>query len=154
VAPTYNSGFWQFAREINTEAASKWQAPLNGPLQYITWTNICKIGTLKGNPSGFLLKEQRDLAIETLRCEIKLYNPRLICFVTWDYAWDLVKEALGDRSDASWDQSGINEWLWYRPPINGFPAALLTGHPERKRTELRKSWLNQVSELLAADENE
>jgi hypothetical protein len=111
------------------------EVPLSGPLQHITWTNICKIGTLKGNPSGFLLKEQSDLAIETLRHEIELYNPQLICFVTWDYGWNLVKAALGDPSDASWDQTGNAESIWYKPPKSGLPGALLTGHPERKRTE-------------------
>lgn len=152
VAPSYHSGFWQFAREIDAETASKSNVPRTSSLQHITWTNICKIGTLKGNPKGFILEEQSDLAVETLRYEIDMYRPQLICFVTWDYAWDLVKETLGDSNDASWDQSGTQEWIRYRPPRNGFPAALLTGHPERKRTELRQRWLSRISELLASGE--
>jgi hypothetical protein len=154
VAPSYNSGFWGFAREVNTVAAGRWNVPLTGPLQHITWTNICKIGTLKGNPSGFILKEQSELAIDTLRSEISAYDPQLICFVTWDYAWNLVKEALSDSNDASWDQMGNDEWMWYHPPRKRFPAALLTGHPERKRTDLRKRWLARISELLARPEGE
>jgi hypothetical protein len=35
-APTYNSGFWQFARELNAVAAQKWKLPLRGSLQHIT----------------------------------------------------------------------------------------------------------------------
>lgn len=153
VAPTYNSGFWQFARQLGAEAAKKWDVPLRNPLQHITWTNICKIGILKGNPSGFLLKKQRDLAIETLRYEITTYNPRLIYFATWDYAWDMVKEVFGDSTDDEWDRSGDEEWIWCRPATDGLPVVILTGHPERKRTDLRKRWLSQVSELLAKEDD-
>lgn len=152
VAPSYHSGFWQFAREIEAEAAGKSNAPRSAPFQHIIWTNICKIGTLEGNPKGFILREQSDLAVETLRYEIKVYSPQLICFVTWDYAWDLVKQALGDSSDASWDRGGNDEWLWYRAPRNGFPAALLTGHPERKRRGVRRRWLARISELVGPPE--
>jgi hypothetical protein len=148
-APDYNSGFWQFARELDAEAAKKWKLPSSKTLQHITWTNICKIGTLEGNPSGPLLKKQRDLAIETLLKEIKSYRPQLICFVTWDYAWHLVQEIFGDYTDESWDQTGNEEWVWCRPAGDGLPPALLTGHPERKRAELRKKWLVRASALLA-----
>jgi hypothetical protein len=110
-APAYNSGFWQFARELNVEAAKKWKLPLGNPLQHITWTNICKIGALKGNPSGLLFRRQQDLAIETLRQEIKSYRPQLICFVTWNFAWDLVKKVFGDPTDGSWDQTRNEEWI-------------------------------------------
>jgi hypothetical protein len=148
VAPTYNSGFWQFARELSAEAAKKWNVPLGSPLQHITWTNICKIGALKGNPSGVLFSRQRDLAIETLRQEVKVYEPQLICFVTWDYAWDLVKKVFGDHTDESWDQTRNEEWMWFRAATDGIPTALLIGHPERKPEELRKRWLNKALELL------
>ncbi len=148
VAPTYNSGFWQFARELSAEAAKKWKVPFESPLQHITWTNICKIGALKGNPRGLLFSKQRDLAIETLREEINLYKPQLICFVTWNYAWDLVREVFGDSTDEFWDQARNDEWIWCRRPRDGMPTALLTGHPERKPENLRKKWLNTARELL------
>ena len=147
-APKYNSGFWQFARELNTEAAKKWKLPPRTPLQHIAWTNICKIGALKGNPSGLLFRMQRDLAVETLRQEIKIYKPQLVLFVTWDYGWDLVKAVFGDSTDKAWDQTGNEDLVWRRAVADELPPALLTGHPERKRQELRRKWLNQISELL------
>ena len=148
VAPTYNSGFWQFARELNAVAARRWKVPLSNCLQHITWTNICKVGALTGNPSGSLFNKQRDLAIETLRQEIESYKPQLIYFATWNYAWVLVKEVFGDLSDERWDQSGNGERIWLRQRTDGIPPVILTGHPERKTREIRVKWLNKVSELL------
>jgi hypothetical protein len=147
-AASYNSGFWQFARELNVEAAGKWRLPIRNPVQHITWTNICKIGTTKGNPTGVLFSKQRDLAVETLRREIRLFRPQLICFATGNYKWDLVKEALGDSKDESWNQTGNDEWIWFRPATNGVPTALWTGHPERKQKELLKKWVRKATELL------
>jgi len=147
-APDYNSGFWHFARELNTEAAKKWNQRVASPFQHVAWTNICKIGALKGNPRGFLLEKQREIAIETLRLEIDLYRPQLICFVTWDYAFDLVKEVIGDPSDASWNQKENKQWIWWRGATDRLPAILLTGHPERKSTKIRKTWLKRVRYLL------
>jgi hypothetical protein len=144
----YNSGFWHFARELNGEAAKKWKPSTPNFLQHITWTNICKIGALKGNPSGFLLRKQRNLAVETLRQEIELFKPQLICFATANYAWDLIKEALGDSADTSWNQTGNEDWIWWRPATGRVSAALLIGHPQGKPKNLVKKWLNKAAELL------
>jgi hypothetical protein len=147
-APRYNSGFWHFAKELNAEAAKKWNQRVTSAFQHITWTNICKIGALKGNPRGFLMEKQRDIAVETLRLEIELYKPQLICFVTWDYAFDLVKKVIGDPNDASWDQTESEEWIWWRKATGKLPAIVLSGHPERKSTKTRERWLKRVWSLL------
>lgn len=150
IAPTYNSGFWQLAGELNVAIAKAYELPAATTLRHITWTNLCKIGALKGNPSGLLFRRQRDLAVETLRVEIELYKPQLIWFATWDYGWDLVKQVFGDSADESWDQTGNEEWFWLRRATDGFPAALLTGHPERKGAQLRSVWLSRAMKFLPA----
>jgi hypothetical protein len=147
-APHYNSGFWHFAKELNIKAAKKWNQPLKNPFQHITCTNICKIGALKGNPRGFLLKEQRDLAFETLRLEIELYKPQLICFVTWDHEMDMVRRVIDDPNDASWDKAENDQWLWWRDATAKLPPTLLTGHPERKSLKDRERWLKKIWGLL------
>jgi hypothetical protein len=147
-APRYNSGFWHFAKELNTQAAKKWNRPVKDPFQHLTWTNICKIGALKGNPRGFLVEKQRDLAVETLRLEIELYKPQLICFVTWDYALDLVREVVGDPNDTSWDKTENEEWLWSREAAAKLPPILLIGHPGRKSLKFRERWLKKFWSLL------
>jgi hypothetical protein len=146
--PDYNSSFWHFAKELNTEAAKRWNQPVTNPFQHITWTNISKIGASKGNPRGFLLKEQRELAFETLRLEIELYKPQLICFVTWDYEIDVVRRIIDDPNDASWDKAENNQWLWWRAATAKLPPILLTGHPERKSLKDRERWLKKFSILL------
>lgn len=147
-APHYNSGFWYFAKVLNTEAAKRWNQSVTNPFQHITWTNICKIGALKGNPRGFLLKQQRDLAFETLRLEIELYKPQLICFVTWDHEIDVVRRIIDDPNDASWDKAENEQWLWWRDATAKLPPILLTGHPERKSLKDRERWLKKFWDLL------
>lgn len=144
----YNSGFWHFARKLNDVAADKWKVPVRSSLQHIIWTNICKIGARKGNPRSLLLAKQRDLSVETLRAEIRSYKPDLVCFVTWDFGWDLVKEVFGDTSDGAWDKTRNEDWIWQRPARNGTPLAVLLRHPQGKRRQLREKWLNLVSEIL------
>jgi hypothetical protein len=148
IARCYDSGFWRFAEKLNAVAASKWKPSVKTPLQYIVWTNVCKIGTLKGNPKGHLFDEQRSLAVETLRLEIELYRPQLICFVTWNYKWDLVKEVICDPSDASWDQTDNQQWIWWRRAKGTLPAILLTGHPQGKQAHYLGTWLERASQLL------
>jgi hypothetical protein len=147
-APHYNSGFWSFAKELNTQAAKKWNQRVKKPFQHVAWTNICKIGALKGNPRGFLLKKQRDLAIETLRLEIELYKPQLICLVTWDYEIDAVRRVIDDPNDASWDKAENDQWLWWRGATAKLPPILLTGHPQGKSLKDRERWLKKFWSLL------
>jgi hypothetical protein len=147
-APTYGGGFWPFARKLNLAAARKWNSKAKIPLQHIAWTNICKIGTVLRNPEGHLFEVQRSLAIDTLRLEIELYKPRLICFVTWDYKFDLVKEVLGDPSDAAWDQTRNEGWLWWRVAKDKLPPILLIGHPQAKPRQCIEEWVTKVSKML------
>jgi len=147
-APNYNSGFWHLARELDTAVAKKWNQRVAIPFQHVTWTNICKIGTVIGNPDNSIRNEQRSLAIETLRLEIELYQPQLLCFVSWDYGFDLVKEVIGVPSDESWHQTENKQWIWWRKATDKLPAVLLTGHPERKSIEIRHRWVEKALDLL------
>jgi hypothetical protein len=147
-APHYNSGFWNFAKALDFAAAKKWRSKGKLPLRHITWTNVCKIGTLQRNPEGYLFEKQHSLAVKTLRLEIELYKPALICFVTWDYHFDLVKEVIGDPSDRSWDQTANEKWVWWRTAGDKYPAMLLTGHPERKAQNCVREWVDRASLLL------
>jgi hypothetical protein len=147
-APTYGGGFWPFARKLSFAVAQKWNLKAKTPLQHIAWTNICKIGTVERNPEGHLFEVQRSLAVETLRFEIKLYKPLLICFVTWDYKFDLIKEVIGDPSDASWDKTANELWLWWRLAKNELPPMLLTGHPQSKSRQCTEEWAAKASEML------
>jgi hypothetical protein len=148
VAPDLNSRFWHFARELNTEVAKKWNQQLLSPFQHITWTNVCKIGVLKGNPKGSLFAQQRKLAIETLRIEIELYKPQFICFVTGDYGDGIIGEVVGDPKAESWDKTEEKSGFWARRAANGLPAVLWTYHPQGKSTELIETWLKAACKLL------
>jgi hypothetical protein len=144
---SYNSAFWHLARRLNERVANKWNVPVTSNLQHITWTNICKIGAQKKNPGSSLLARQRELAVATLRREIDVYKPELIYLVTGAYAWELVKEALGNPADEVWEKTN-EDWILRPSSTNGLPTVLRTGHPQGKRRELVERWLDQAVELL------
>jgi hypothetical protein len=148
-AKSYGGGFWPFARQINKELVVEWKTRPIDPLQHVTWTNICKVGTAKGNPRGRLLECQRDLAIETLRCEIQEYSPKLVWFVTWDFCWDIVKETVRARNDETWDRGGNEECIWSFPADGTRPPVLLTGHPERRPRKDRRLWIKKALDLIS-----
>jgi hypothetical protein len=147
-APTYRSGFWDFARDLNAQAAKKWKTVPDTPLQHITWTNIFKIGALIGNPKVRLRARQEELAIETLRTEILVYEPEIIYFATGDYGDDIVGRVLEDPNRTLWDQSKSTEGLWWRGSMDGLPPVIWTYHPQGKSRQQRDTWLNRALGLL------
>jgi hypothetical protein len=87
--------FWIFAHEVSKRAAKKWNQDVNG-LENLVWSNLCKIGQIRGNPSDKLVDEQFDLAVETLRLEIQTYGPKIVLFVTDEYADSIINETIYD----------------------------------------------------------
>ncbi len=143
----YTSAFWTLAKQINELAADRWRLPLGSKLQHVAWTNMCKIGAKRGNPGRRLFDIQRDLAVKTLRQEVKVYRPELIWFVTWDYGREAVMEVLDDPTEETWDKSGNCNWIWRRSAEDGLPAAVLSRHPLGAPRELVQKWLLAASEL-------
>ena len=136
----YTSAFWRFAVELSQRASNDSEA-----LSNITWTNLCKIGVKDGNPVGEYLTFQHELAVETLGLEIKLYRPKLVVFVTGDYAADVVLRALGDMRDTSWRKKSD---MWWREARDSYPAMIWTAHPQGSTREAIKIWLRYASELM------
>lgn len=112
----------------------------------LVWSNIAKIGCLKGNPEGILLSVQKDLAERTLRAEIEEYRPLLIIFATGSYATDVITRVVG--SDG-WDQSkksDPDDELWWR---KGPPVMLGIRHPQGVTKDRIDFWMKKVGILLA-----
>jgi hypothetical protein len=147
-AETYNSTFWRFAGEL-----SKRVAAANGQsnqLQNLVWTNLCKIGVVRGTPRERIVLAQRDLAVRTLRLEIEAYRPKLIVFVTGDFGDGIIAELVRDPEWKSWHHNGRKRQLgWWRKPIGQMPAILWADHPQGKPLAVREAWLNQVEQLLS-----
>ena len=148
----YDSAFWRHARSLSTQAAMIWNQKVER-LQNLAWTNICKVGAVKGNPSGKLREAQRTIAADTLRLEAELYRPSLIYFVTWNFEEDVVDQFIGENSEQSWRKERENEYIWWRPAMNGQPPMLWTQHPERKNKNLTERWLRFACELCLSKVN-
>jgi len=141
----YSSAFWRFAHDLSDQIALTSGRPIHG-LQNLVWTNLCKIGVVRNNPSGEILQAQGDLATEFLRLEIQTYRPKLIVLVTGDYADHLVTATFGEQ--IPWHKECGPQGFWWREAANELPAILWTYHPQNKRQKLLETWLKQASQLL------
>lgn len=137
----YPSQFWRFATDLAKVFAGDGECPFN----QLAWTNLAKIApTCCGNAGVRLFREQRDLAIQTLRAEIDYYQPKIVMFTTCGYMDEAVHELLGPEP-----LELLNEYDRFRraTSLRGFPAILWTRHPQGKRRELTNSWLEKARQL-------
>jgi hypothetical protein len=144
----YNSAFWRFARQLSIVAAEKAKHKIE-PLSNLVCTNLYKIGALDGNPNRELRKAQQGLAIETLRWEIRTYEPKLIVFATGNYGEDLMDSLVG-TAPRLWNVSQASKGYWWRRAKDELPALMHTGHPQGKPKEHLHEWLTRAKKLLLA----
>ena len=103
-AGKYDSAFWRFARQLGQAAAG--EAEIDD-LQNVVWTNICKLTDVYcGNPRGKLLAAQAELAIQTLREEIRAYEPKAAIFLSDQYA-DIIRQIVNDMNDTGWHREDV-----------------------------------------------
>jgi len=146
VPEAYNSSFWRFAWRLNNLLPEGKERPF----QNIVWTNIAKIGVVKGNPSRSYLARQAELAQQTLIAEIRSYRPSLIVFVSGDYGACIVRAVFesfcASQDDATWQKP--TDDIWWRPADTNLPAVMCANHPERKPGRLLQDWVNCAKRLL------
>jgi hypothetical protein len=127
------SAFWRFWKSLGM---------IGSP---VIWTNLAKIGLKVGNPMGPYLSMQRDLACETLTAELNEYKPSLVVIAA-DYAkCEVVFPVFGEQGAWKQRRDGV---CW----INGSaakPAVLWTDHPQGKKREILRSWLEKAQELVS-----
>jgi hypothetical protein len=129
-----SSAFWRFWTSLGA---------LGSP---VIWTNLAKIGVIKGNPWGSYLAAQAGLACATLRAEIDEYKPSLV-LIAADYAkCEIIYPVFGER--ATWNERADHEFCWIDRKSSR-PAVLWTDHPERKRKTRISRWLEKAQELVS-----
>jgi hypothetical protein len=143
----YSSAFWRFAQVLSERVAATTKSNIE-PLQNFVWTNTSKIGVRRGNPTGYVFRAQSELAVESLRFEIKKYRPRLVVFVTGDYAAEVVDAVVRDGGHKTWHEERGRDMFWWREPIGHMPAILWAYHPERKPLGVLDAWLEQAARLV------
>ena len=126
------SAFWRFWGRLDT---------IGSP---VIWTNLAKIGVKSGNPHGWYLESQKELACQTLEAEIKEYKPFLVVLVTADYAKREIVYCQWPQRN--WNVSKIDGTCWIAS--NGRePPVLWTDHPQAKPKERIEYWLRKAREL-------
>lgn len=141
VSSGYSGSFW---RLFNQVAELRPDMGRDG----VIWSNVAKIGTKTGNPTGLLLSAQGDLARRTLVEEVREYKPLLVIFVNGNYAEQIVLDAFGwFKKDDRWkdcDAEGNVSWC---SGSQEFPKVqfLWVRHPQGKTAEhisfcCQKAW--------------
>lgn len=125
--------FWSFAKRLSRLAGGN-PEELGG----VAWSNLCKIGTVTGNPDDALVNKQAELAVQTLRQEWIELQPSLVVCVAVGYQEQLVYRAFGviqDHGDGFEEVPCPGSNLWRRPALGGMPAFLWMKHPQGKVSE-------------------
>ncbi len=126
------SAFWRFWRNLSL---------IGSP---VIWSNLAKIGVESGNPQGWYLEEQSELAIRTLEAEITQYKPSLIVLVTSDYAKDQIVYRIWPQD--IWKISDYDGTCWIKGIGEGL-SVLWTDHPQGKPSERLAYWLEKANWL-------
>jgi len=125
--------FWSFARRLNRLTGGD-----PGGLENIAWSNLCKIGTVRGNPNDSLVAAQAVLAVETLRQGWVELRPTLVVCVAEDWHEELVYRAFDvtqNQGDGFNVKTVSGSEFWRRPALDGMPAFLWMKHPQGKSLE-------------------
>ncbi len=144
-----HSAFWTLARNIGKEL----NPDMHDGLDAVAWSNLLKIGVISGNPKGKLVEDQYELAVKTLKAEIKHFNPALLVCVAANYLDDILYEALELKrgSDGFIEEPVGSRYLYSRERTEALPAVLWLEHPERKRKEYVVAVLQRASSLVKSD---
>jgi len=134
-----NRGFWNFMLKAASSFGDNDPNPKN-----LIWSNLFKIGSESGNPSGRLAEYQKTLAIQL---EIATYAPTIVIFTT-AYQSDLVYRIAGMEHQHEWisENEGLPTESWaLRLPLR--PPMLWTRHPARKSANTLAHWLERAVSL-------
>ena len=85
---TKKSAFWRLSKHLSEEIIGN----NNSVFNKIIWTNLYKVSkSAGGNPSERLADLQLERCNQILRNEIRIYNPKIIIFLTgWSWAKDFL----------------------------------------------------------------
>ena len=119
----------------------------------VIWSNVAKIGSRTGNPTGLLLSAQGDLARRMLVAEVREYRPLLVVFVTANYAEKIINDAFGFTNNEVWEngpRGTPDDEVWWHRGSRDFPKVrfLWMRHPQGKTREQIDYWARKAGELI------
>jgi hypothetical protein len=139
--------FWGLANELSAAVD-----PGCHDLANVAWSNVCKIGAISGIPNSESIARQSSLALETLRSEIKHFQPSVVVIVSGGFAQkEVTLKALDAENIKIWRKSEEEEnkkvdnvwWL-----IDPLPVIWMR-HPRSSAVSLRDYAKEKAVQLTA-----
>ena len=130
------SDFWRFKRDL--------QEAIGVP---VIWTNLAKIGVQNGNPRGQHLSDQSDLAITTLKAEIREYRSQLVVLVSGGFAVkEIVYPAFDTLRRDEWQEFQLAQEDDYclLESSKLHPTVLWFNHPRGKSSIAKNRWIEII----------
>jgi hypothetical protein len=130
------SDFWRFRRDIKEAIGTS-----------VIWTNLAKIGAQRGNPRGQVLYDQCDLAITTMKAEVREYCPQLVVLVSGGFAVkEIVYPAFDTRRRDEWQEFQLEQEDDYclLESTKVHPTVLWFNHPRGKSGLVKNRWIEII----------
>jgi hypothetical protein len=127
---TGRSAFWRVIRQILGHLDASEQT--NDWATHLVWTNLYKVAPPeKGNPSGKLCRFQQSGAENVLSCELKIYNPKRVLFLTGSNWFLPFSIPIGFTSTVH-PAGKLVERIGHIRTVNGRIDAVVAKHPQGK----------------------
>ncbi|MEK6397159.1 MAG: hypothetical protein V4734_03660 [Terriglobus sp.] len=138
--------FWAFARRI----ARALDQPVN-PLACVAWTNIAKFNTTGIEPTPEVLRDAKELVVQTLFAEIRKAQPDVVVFTVSHFCDEVVQRVAKAPSDTYWDFDGLNSVesihdIWWRTSDTGISYVWMC-HPQGASEEHLNFASNKIASL-------
>ena len=148
--------FWQFSYDVLCGVLERCKGASSNLHDLIGWSNLVKIGDIKGNPTQESLEKQAGLCIEQLRVEIAALRPDAIVLPTSNCAEDEILYPLFHRDGWNWNSADYDRVAFKRDPETGTPV-VWTNHPQSMgpsgyRTAATRMTVELVARAVAGQE--
>lgn len=113
-------------------------------LTRVGWTNLAKVGVIRGNPEGGVFEAQRALCQVCLKEEIEQFSPAIVVIVSGNYHGDFVEEVF--LNEHGWDKTGSSIGIWAISIREGQTRVYWSDHPQGKSASMLRAWRSFIVE--------
>ena len=121
--------FWRFSYDVVCGVLERCKGASSNLHDLIGWSNLVKIGDIKGNPTQESLEKQAGLCIEQLRVEIAALHPDAIVLPTSNCAENEILYPVFHRDGWHCDNADYDRVAFKRDPETG-ALVVRTNHPQ------------------------
>ncbi len=152
--PSGRTAFWRFARGVMRGVASRLERDAADDdtrlAASVGWSNLAKVGDVKGNATSSAIGVQADLCVSALHAEVECMRPDAVVVATGKYA----KAEIFDRffGAEGWTPAPYKECGVYlkRDAALSVPIIAWTAHPRRLSYQGAAVFAAAMGEVTAA----